>query len=214
MESVTNSAQLQALLKDHEFNFLYQCGYTKPIDSIKLSEKDQLIRCVWLHHVLFQPHAELDQLRKGLYNTLQFDHLVHSHAKEVWGLFAASDVFDVTPKYLCDEFAIQYSPNGSNTRTSEQAVVMLWFDYVTDCANDDYVTIGDILKFISGSSKIPATGFDSIPKIKFTNEDCLPTASTCDLAITFPRKMAHLSPKEFKAKMDFCILGSHGFGIV
>ena len=42
---------------------------------------------------------------------------------------------------------------------------MLWFDYVTDCANDDYVTIGDILKFISGSSKIPATGFDNIPKI-------------------------------------------------
>ena len=63
---------------------------------------------------------------------------------------------------------------------------MLWFDYVTDCANDDDVTIGDILKFISGSSKVPATGFDSIPKIKFTNKDCLPTVSTCDLAITFP----------------------------
>ena len=44
----------------------------------------------------------------------------------------------------------------------------------------------EILKFFTGSSKIPATGFDGTPKIYFCNEDRLPSVSTCDLSITFP----------------------------
>lgn len=70
------------------------------------------------------------------------------------------------------------------------------------------------MKFISGSSSVPATGFDKIPSIKFTDVDSLPTVSTCDVSITFPRKMSLLKYEEFEQKMDFCIRGSYGFGKV
>ena len=197
-----------------EYGFRYQCGYAKPATLMTLEDKDCIVRAVWLHYVLYHPHAELEQLRRGLYSTLQFKHLIQSHPKELWGLLATSTVFNVTPKFLCNEFAIQYSPNGSNSRTKEEALVLLFFEYITDCDKRQDVTVGDILKFISGSEKIPATGFDSIPKIGFTDDDRLPTASTCDLSITFSRRMATLDYDEFKNKMDFCIHGSHVFGIV
>ena len=197
-----------------EYGFRYQCGYAKPATLMTLEDKDCIVRAVWLHYVLYHPHAELEQLRRGLYSTLQFKHLIQSHPKELWGLLATSTVFNVTSKFLCNEFAIQYSPNGSNSRTKEEALVLLFFEYITDCGKQQDVTVGDILKFISGSEKIPATGFDSIPKIGFTDDDRLPTASTCDLFITFSRRMATLDYDEFKNKMDFCIHGSHGFGIV
>ena len=76
------------------------------------------------------------------------------------------------------------------------------------------MALENILHFISGASKIPATGFDKTPKISFTSEECLPYASTCALSIIFPRSMGCLSYDKFQDKMDFCILGSFGFGTV
>ena len=90
-----------------------------------------------------------------------------------------------------------------------------WNQYVFDYPQrQDEIGLGDILKFISGSSKIPATGFENAPSVRFTDIDCLPFVSTCDISITFPRSLAVLTVEEFQNKMDFCILGSHGFGKV
>ena len=58
--------------------------------------------------------------QKGLNQTLQFDILMCMHPNEVWGVLAASTVFDITPQYICDEVAVQYSDNGSNKRTKEE----------------------------------------------------------------------------------------------
>jgi len=195
-----------------EFGFRYQCGYTKPATLLSLEDKDCFVRAVWLHHVLYHPHAELEQLRKGFYSTLQMQHLIQLYPKELWRLLVATNEFDVTPKFLCDAFAIQYSPNGSNCRTKEEALVMMFFEYITDCGVRQEVTVGDIMKFISGSEKIPATGFDNTPLIKFTDIYRLPTASTCDLSITFSRAWSMLSYDEFKDKMDDSIHNSHGYG--
>ena len=197
-----------------ECSFRFECGYSKPTAKISLEDKEEMVRYIWLHYVLFQPHAALEQFKRGMLETLQFGHLVKSYPNEVWGLLAASSTFNVTPQYLCDAFAVQYSTNGSNNRTKEEAIVFMWYDYIADSAERDDVAIGEILKFLSGSSKIPATGFDSIPKISFTDHDCLPVVSTCDITITFPRKMGTLDIEAFREKMDFCILGSHGFGAV
>ena len=167
---------------------------------------------MWLHYVLFLPHAELAQLRKGLYETLQFEGLVIGHPGEVWNVLAASTLFDVTPKYLKDAFAVNYSPNGSNWRTKEEAIIYFWFEYITECAGGgDDVSMQEIF---SGSSKMPAEGFDGTPKIHFCEDDRLPTVSTCDLSITFPRSMGLLEYEQFKTKMTMCILGSYGYGNV
>ena len=57
-------------------------------------------------------------------------------------------MFNVTAKYLYDSFTIHYSDNGTNNCTKEE----------------------EVLKFLSGLSHIPVTGFDNIPKVKFTDD--------------------------------------------
>ena len=42
-------------------------------------------------------------------------------------------LFDITLEYLQDAFIIQYSLNGSNNRTKEEAIVMHWFEYIYNC---------------------------------------------------------------------------------
>ena len=132
-------------------------------------------------------------------------------------MFAASSDFEVSAKYLYDLFSssIEYSPNGSNNRTKEEAILFYWSEYLEKCSQDSSkVSLGDVLKFFSGSSKVPASGFDKYPSIKFTDVDCLPIASTCDVSITFPRKIGLLAYEDFCDRMDFCIQGSYGFGRV
>ena len=217
MQSATTIEGLQSLLSGEagdDFTFWFNCGYTKPTTLVSLADKEDLVRSVWLHFVLSHPHPELQQLQKCLNQTLQFNILVCMHPKEVWGVLAASTVFDVTPQYLCDEVAVQYSDNGSNKRTKEEAIIFFWYEYVSECANGGDVTLQEILKFMTGSSSIPATGFENIPSICFTDDDRLPTVSTSAMSITFSRTMGLLSYEEFKTKMDFYILGSYGFEVV
>ena len=81
----------------------------------------------------------------------------------------------------------------------------------TDMENSS-VSLDDILHFISGSSKLPAAGFPRVPSVHFTDTNNLPTTSTCDVSITFPRCFDQLSYEKFKEVMDLCILNSCGFG--
>lgn len=76
------------------------------------------------------------------------------------------------------------------------------------------MTLGNILQFFTGASKVPGAGLDETPKISFTSLERLPQASTCSLNIEFPRSMGYLQYEEFEAKMDLSILGSYGFGTV
>lgn len=73
--------------------------------------------------------------------------------------------------------------------------------------------IGDILHFFTGSTKLTTTGFPTTPVIQFTDDLCLPTASTCDYSITFPLSFGHMDYGQFKVKMDMCIKDSFGFGM-
>ena len=36
-----------------------------------VNDEHHLVKCVWLHYIFFVLHAELEQLRKGLRETLQ-----------------------------------------------------------------------------------------------------------------------------------------------
>ena len=67
--NASTTAELQSLLQENDYDFRFNCGYSKPTPRIDISEKEELIRVVWLHYIFFLPHAELEQLRKGLRNT-------------------------------------------------------------------------------------------------------------------------------------------------
>lgn len=206
-----NSTSELRLLVENELDVRFDCGYTKPSHLIDLSHREEIIKALWLHYVFFSPHAELDQLKKGFRETLQMERLVCLHPCVVLGFLIASRDFDVTADYLLDSFVINYSDEGCNKRTAEEALILNWNDYVNQCIGDP-VSIGDVLQFFSGSSRLPASGFSNIPSIHFTDEERLPKASTCDLSIVFSRSWGHLSFEEFKDKMDLSIRNSFGFG--
>ena len=73
------------------------------------------------------------------------------------------------------------------------------------------ITLSNILEFLDLAGH--TAGFPTTP-IRFCDDDRLPKASTCDVSITFARSMGLLQYEQFKEKMDFCILGSYGFGSV
>ena len=79
MQSATTTEQVQTILNRDDFNFRLHWGHAKPTTQVTLDDKDELIYCVWLHFVLLHAHVELKQLRKGLYQTLQFELLVYTH---------------------------------------------------------------------------------------------------------------------------------------
>ena len=59
---VSTTEELRSLLNEDEFDFRFTCGYTKPTQQI---DKHELSSSIWLHYVLYNPHAELEQLQKG-----------------------------------------------------------------------------------------------------------------------------------------------------
>ena len=45
---------------DNELEIRYECGYTKkPSSQITLSDREKIVKTIWLHYVYFLPHAEL-----------------------------------------------------------------------------------------------------------------------------------------------------------
>ena len=79
---------------------------------------------------------------------------------------------------------------------------------------NDKTSVSDILKFLTGSDKYPATGFETSPKIYFTGRRCLPLTSTCALTITFSRSWGLLQYPVFVEKMQEILHNSWGFGSV
>ena len=97
-----------------------------------IADRDQVVKCIWLHFIFFVPHAELEQLKKGFRETLQMELLVVLHPSEMRSFLAASSDYDITPDYLLDSFIVHYSDQGSNKRTTEEAIMVNLSDYIMD----------------------------------------------------------------------------------
>ncbi len=205
-----STEEMRALI-EKEMDFLFECGYTKPTRSVTINDKEKIIKAIWLHYVHFVPLAELQQFRKGFRDTLQMSRLIFRDPNGVHNFLVPTRLFEVTTEFFIDAFAVEYSHQGSNKRTSEEAVILHWNEYLSDCHGKP-VSLSDVLNFVSGASKLPAAGFENTPKIQFTDENCLPYSSTCAITITLPRPYAHLSFEEFKEKVDMAIRNTCGFG--
>lgn len=120
-------------MQTNEFDFRFHCGYSKPVAHMDIADRDEFIRAIWLHYVLFQPYAELQQFQQGLKDTLQLDLLFALYPHDMWSLFASTNAYDVTVDYLLDSFLIQYSDQGSNNRALEESIVYMWSQYITEC---------------------------------------------------------------------------------
>ena len=116
-----------------EFDFRFNCGYTKPTNSLDISDKEEFIQAIWLHHVFFLPHAELEQLRKGFRETLQVEIIACVHGELLHGALASTRAFEPTSRHLIDQIIVSYSHEGSNNRTQEESIMLNWSEYVGEC---------------------------------------------------------------------------------
>lgn len=87
---MNTTEELWSLFNDKAFDFRLACGYTKPTHHIELKDKDDFVHSIWLHHVLFHPYAEMEQLRKGFKETLQVQLLLCVHGEAIRACLAAS----------------------------------------------------------------------------------------------------------------------------
>ena len=91
---------------DKELDFRFECGYNKPTSKIEFCDKEKLVKCLWLHYVFFVPRSELDQLQKGLRETLQVESLMCIYPKEMHSFLVSSCNFDVKTDFFLDSFII------------------------------------------------------------------------------------------------------------
>ena len=138
----------------------------------------------------------------------------------------------ITAEKLDNLFIAVFSPRGSNKRTTKEAVSLNYsryleevesgevtcnvVDFNTDQGSQMRVTLATVLQFITGSSSIPALGFDDQPSITFLHDASgrKLTANTCSNTVHLPVNSTFLSYDNFKVEFTSCMVESPGFGNV
>ena len=124
-------------------------GFCKPLNSLKLNDKEEFIHAICLHHTILKTKAELDQMIEGLKNVGVLDYIQKypilmepfftSNEKDI----SAGKRFHTFYKkvMLCnisDELKvllkdIRFSTRGSSQREKEEATFMLFMDLLYEC---------------------------------------------------------------------------------
>ena len=148
MNDAKSDEEVQSIV-EKQLSCRFECGYSKPTQRIGLSNKQEVIKALWLHHVFFNPHAELDQLKKGFGETLEMERLVCLYPHNVVEFLEHSKSFDVTAEFLLESFVVEYSLQGSNSRTPEETIILSSNEYVDECSRQDKptVSLSDIIQF-------------------------------------------------------------------
>ena len=129
------------MLSRPDYQFIYDCGYSKPADSHTMKDRDDLIQSVWLYYIFFHPHAALEQLRVGFNDTLQMELVTTCYAEKVHSILVTSDAFNPTETDLIDDVVIKYSASGSNDRRKEEDIILFWTEFITSCGIEGQLTV-------------------------------------------------------------------------
>ena len=81
-----------------------------------------------MYFIIYSQKAELDDIKHGLEDVLHFGDIIKSHPALLKPLFVSSGRVKLTVSSFLSLFKINYSPEGSNTRESEEDA-MLQFNY-------------------------------------------------------------------------------------
>ena len=83
-----------------------------------------------MHYLIFMRKSELDQLGEGL-KSLGMLHLFSNH-RELMKPLLSTGKPKVTASLMLETFQVVWSPQGSNNRDEEEAVILAWTEYVHD----------------------------------------------------------------------------------
>lgn len=125
---------LQSLLTEDQADLVYECGFATSITQVTLEHIPMLVRAICIHSCIVPIKAELDQLGEGLKLFDVLD-LVQKRPILMKELFACSGSSTLTVNSMLPLFEIDYSPEGSNARETEEAAVVHWNEFLLDVEN-------------------------------------------------------------------------------
>lgn len=115
-------------MTSNEYDFRFSCGVSKPATWIQFSDKQKVVDAMCLHYSILVSLAELEQLRRGL-AIQKFDSLMESFPQPLRKAFQPPTC-EITSEYVQDLFVALLSPVGSNKRSVEEAIMMMWIRYL------------------------------------------------------------------------------------
>lgn len=114
-----------------KFEFLMDCGYSKPLRDCVLDDKKEMLECVILHFTRYRIRAELDQLKEGLTKVGVLPAI--QRRTNLWKpLLCHTESLKVTPDYIRRLFEPAFSEMGSNARRAEEDLSYHWEEYLKE----------------------------------------------------------------------------------
>lgn len=146
MQAINTEEEFRQLICSSDYEFLLDCGVTKPTMMMHLTDKEKVISAVCLHHAVLGSLAELEQLRRGL-QTARFSVLMEHHVSLFRQLFFHQEKA-ITSDFIQDLFTVTYSSPGSNNRLREEAIMMNWVSYLQDLEGSIIIISSTHLKLL------------------------------------------------------------------
>lgn len=120
---------MRALLDSDEYDFRLDIGCGVLSSTAGLSDGDTIVQSLANYYTVVKVKAQLDQLVEGL-DTLGVLDLVRANSRRGRELFVYSIPQAMTADDVISMFTPKLSPQGSNRREEEEAVVMLWVNFI------------------------------------------------------------------------------------
>ena len=131
---------MRGLLDEDVFELRCTCGITVPSTSFKLKDVANTIRIICLHFLIYSTKSELDQLKEGL-GTLNLLSTMQSHPQQFLPLFMANNQLQLTADAVISLFKVdEWSPEGSNDREAEEAVIFNWENYIRETSGKFHIS--------------------------------------------------------------------------
>ena len=119
---MTTTEQLKRTVSGDDFDFLIDCGYSKPLRDCVLDDKKEMLECVILHFTHYRIRAELDQLKGGLAMVGVLP-AIQSRPNLWKPLLCHTKSLKVIPDYIRQLFEPVFSVMSSNARRAEKTWV-------------------------------------------------------------------------------------------
>ena len=124
--------KMRELLDGDLFDLRCACGISMPSSSLKLKDVPRLVRSFCLHFIIYSAKSELDQVKEGL-GTVNLLSVMQNNSSQFLPMFLGSYRTELTADTLLGLFTVkEWSPEGSNSREAEEAVMFNWENYIRE----------------------------------------------------------------------------------
>ncbi|XP_063754128.1 apoptosis-resistant E3 ubiquitin protein ligase 1-like [Eleginops maclovinus] len=186
--------ELEKILECCEWRFDVE-GLPNPVT---MENKHTFVNTAALYNMILQRQSCLNQLIDGLSYYKVLPLLKDNPSMRIIILDMPTGLH-LTPEVLAGLLKPSYSVLGSNRRPKEELIVVKFRAFLQSVQSKELdetfqeralteteqdflhnISLGHILAFVTGSSQVPATGFEPYPKMSFVHDDKhLPIAHTC-----------------------------------